>query len=115
MAATFRPPRSGSCMLVYGEGEMTTDDRWAWVAVMVAPGIGWDSRRYHDLLRVGPPAELFRASRRALAEAVGYDLAGKLHAFDAAGASAAQRAAAEQSGARLVTLADPEYPASLKP
>src|SRR5262249_62250480 len=94
---------------------MTTDDRWAWVALMLAPGIGWDSRRYHDLLRAGSPAELFHASRRALAAAVGDDLARQLHAFDAAGAAAAQQAAAEQAEARLGTLAGPEDPAALKP
>ncbi len=93
---------------------MTMDDRWAWVALVLAPGVGWDARRYHDLLGVGAPAELFRTPRRALAAKVGDDLATKLHAFDASGVAARQRAAAERSEARLLTLEDPDYPAALK-
>jgi len=100
--------------MVYGDEEMTTDDRWAWVALMLAPGVGWDSRRYHDLLDVASPAELFRASRRALTASVGDALATKLRAFDASGVAARQREAAEQLEARLVTLEDAEYPPSLK-
>jgi DNA processing protein len=117
MAATFSAEpgrRAGLDTVVYGEEEMTTDDRWAWVALMLAPGVGWDSRRYHDLLQVASPAELFRATRCALAASVGDTLAAQLHAFDASGVAARQRGAAQQVRARLVTLEDAEYPASLK-
>src|SRR5262245_9768744 len=81
---------------------------------MLAPGVGWDSRRYHELLGVASPAELLHASRRALTGGVGDALATRLHTFDASGVAARQREVAEQVGARLVTLEDAEYPASLK-
>jgi len=71
------------------------DDSWAWVALALVPGIGWNARRYHDLLGVGSPSEVFRASRRTLAAAVGEELATAIKAFDVAGAIARQRAAAE--------------------
>ena len=90
------------------------DDRWAWVALALAPDVGWNARRYHDLLSVGSPAELFRAPRRALADRVGERLAADLGSFDAESAAARQRAAAEACGARLVTLEDAEYPATLR-
>src|SRR3990172_9823470 len=90
------------------------DDRWAWVALALAPDVRWNARRYHDLLSVAPPAELFRASRRALAARVGEDVATKLRSFEAESAAARQRAAAEAIGARLVTLEDAEYPAALR-
>jgi DNA processing protein len=90
------------------------DERWAWVALALVPAVGWDARRYHDLLAVGTPAELFRVSRRALASRVGDELAGAITGFADAEAMARQRAAAEQAGARLLTLADAEYPATLK-
>ncbi|HEV8675041.1 MAG TPA: DNA-processing protein DprA [Methylomirabilota bacterium] len=97
---------------------MDTDDasaeRWAWVALALVPEVGWNARRYHELLAVGPPVELFRASRRALASKVGDELARAVIGFDARAASARQRAAAETSRARLITLDDADYPAALK-
>ncbi len=92
----------------------TTDERWAWVALALVPDVGWNARRYHDLLGIGTPAELFRASRRALAARVGDELATAVTGFDAKDAMARQRAAAEQGGARLLTLEDAEYPATLR-
>ncbi|HEV8307762.1 MAG TPA: DNA-processing protein DprA [Methylomirabilota bacterium] len=92
----------------------TTDARWAWVALALVPSMGWNARRYHDVLAVGAPAELFRASRRALAEKVGDDLATSIKGFDAPGAIAGQRAAAERAEARLVILEDADYPPALK-
>jgi DNA processing protein len=97
---------------VYGEKEM--DDRWAWVALALVPEVGWNVQRYHELLTVGSPAELFRASRRALADKIGERLATSVTTFDATGSIARQRALAAESHARLLTLDDPEYPASLK-
>src|SRR5438093_10109043 len=90
------------------------DEMWSWVALALVPGVGSNDRRYHDLLRVGPPAEVLRASPRALAAVVDGAVAEAIRAFDAAAAIARQRAAAEAAGARLVTLADPDYPAVLK-
>ncbi len=90
------------------------DDRWAWVALALAPGVGLNARRYHELLGVGSPAEVLRASRRALAERVGDPVATKLAAFDAPGAMGRQRAAAERAEARLLTLEDADYPPALR-
>src|SRR2546426_1013022 len=47
------------------------DEMWSWVALALVPGVGSDDRRYHDLLRVGPPAEGLRASPRRLAADLG--------------------------------------------
>ncbi|MGH7322067.1 MAG: DNA-processing protein DprA [Candidatus Rokuibacteriota bacterium] len=90
------------------------DERWAWVTLALVPGVGWNAGRYQQLLDVGSPAELFRSSRRALAARVGEDLAAAVKGLDATEVTARQRAAAEQSGAQLVTLHDREYPAALK-
>jgi DNA processing protein len=90
------------------------DERWAWVALSLAPGIGLNERRYHELLGLGSPAAVLRASRAALAERVGAALAARLAAFDARSAIEHQRAAAERSGASLLTLEDPGYPPALK-
>jgi DNA processing protein len=98
---------------VYGEEEMT-DRRWAWVALALMPDVGRNARRYHDLLGVASPAELFGAPRRSLAGRLGEELAARLSRFDAASAAARQRAAAEASGAHLVTLEDEAYPAALR-
>ena len=90
------------------------DERWAWVALSLAPGIGLNERRYHELLTLGSPAAVLRASRAALAERIGPALAAKVAAFDARSAIEQQRAAAERSRASLVTLEDPGYPPALK-
>jgi len=91
------------------------DDRWAWVALALVRGVGSNAQRYHDLLGVGPPAELLRASRAALTSAVGDALASAVTELDARAVAARQRAAAERCGARLLTLEDADYPAALKP
>ena len=59
------------------------DERWAWVALSLAPGIGLNERRYHELLDLGSPAAVLRAPRAALAQRIGPDLAAKLVTFDA--------------------------------
>lgn len=88
-------------------------DAWASVALSMVPGVGSDGRRQEALWRVGSPAEVFRASARTLAAAVGDALAAAIRSFDHASAVAGQRAAAERVGARLVTLDDAAYPAGL--
>src|SRR3972149_1852219 len=90
------------------------DDRWAWVALALAPDVGWNARRYHDLLSVGSPAELFRAPRRALADRVGERLPGGPGGVARGGAPGPPRAGAEAGGARRVTLEDAESPATLR-
>jgi len=90
------------------------DERWSWVALALVPAVGWNARRYHELLAVGSPAELFRTSRRVLASRVGDDLARAVAECDAAATGARQRVAAERAEARLVTLADADYPPGLR-
>jgi DNA processing protein len=90
------------------------DDAWAWVALSLVPEIGWAADRYHAALRVDTPPGLFRASRRALAAALGEPLAGAITRFDAARAIAGQAELARLAKARVVRLTDPEYPALLR-
>jgi DNA processing protein len=91
------------------------DERWAWVALALVREVGWNVRRYHDLLAVAPPLELFRSSRRALAGVVGDEVAGGVAGFPWAEAARRQADRAAAAGARLVTLGDPDYPAALRP
>jgi DNA processing protein len=91
------------------------DDPWAWVALTLVPGVGWDAERHRALRAVAAPARLFATPRRTLAAAIGPELAAAVSTFDADGEARRQRGAAERCGARLVTLEDPEYPASLRP
>ncbi len=91
------------------------DERWAWVSLALVPEVAGNSRRYHDLLRLGPPADLFGTSGRALAAEVGEETARGVTGFDWRQAARQQAAAAARCGARLVLLGDPEYPVSLRP
>jgi DNA processing protein len=91
------------------------DERWAWVALALVREVGWNARRYHDLLRLGPPAAVFAASRRALAGVAGDEVAAGISACDPAAAAERQAELAARVGARLVLLGDPEYPAALRP
>ena len=91
------------------------DERWAWVSLALVPEVAGNARRYHDLLRLGPPADLFETSRRALAGDVGEETARGVTGFDWRQVARQQAAAAARCGARLVLLGDPEYPASLRP
>lgn len=112
MALALRP--SGAVVLDPWCIVKAMNERWSWVALALVPAVGWNARRYHELLDMGSPAELFRASRRALAARVGDGLARAIKAFDAVAIGDRQRAAAERSHARLVTLADADYPAALR-
>ena len=91
------------------------DERWAWVALAQVPGITGNARRYHDLLGVGAPAEVFSKPRPVLAEIVGLDVAERLIAYDWRQATTEQAALAQRCGARLVLLPDAEYPVLLRP
>jgi DNA processing protein len=90
------------------------EERWAWVALAMVRTIGERARRYHDLLGLGSPADVFRASRRTLAGLVGDEAAADLVAFDWQRAMEAQAAAAARCDARLVLVGDGEYPAALR-
>src|SRR5262249_46783928 len=92
MAPTFSPGRSGAGLATWCMVGMM-DDRWAWVALALAPDVGCDAVRYHRLLSLGSPAEVLHASRRALAEKLGDRAATRVRDFDASGAMEEQRAA----------------------
>jgi DNA processing protein len=81
---------------------------------MQMPGIGWNVERYHALRALASPARLLAAPRRMLATAVGPELAAAVSAVDVDAEVGRQRAAAERCGARLLTLEDAEYPATLR-
>jgi DNA processing protein len=89
-------------------------ERWSWVALALVPPVGGSTRRYHALLEVGAPVDLFRASRRALAERVGDELARAVKGLDVAAVTERQERAAERHQARLITLADGDYPPALR-
>src|SRR5215471_13390321 len=91
------------------------DERWAWVALALVPEVGGNARRYQDLLRLGPPAEVFRSSSRALGTAVGEAAATAITGFGWRRVAQQQAALAARCGARLVLLDDPEYPPLLRP
>src|SRR5215813_309965 len=91
------------------------DERWAWVALALVPEITGNARRYQDLLRLGPPAQVFQTPRRVLADVVGEGPATAISSVDWRRLAGQQATAAARCGARLLVLGDPEYPASLRP
>jgi DNA processing protein len=91
------------------------DERWAWVALALVPGVGGNARRYHDLLQLGTPADVFRTSRRLLASVVGETPAADIAGFDWQRVGDQQAGLAARCGASLVLLDDPGYPALLRP
>jgi DNA processing protein len=97
------------------EAVSVTEERWAWVALALVREVCGNARRYHDLLRLGPPAEVLRMPRRQLAGAVGEQATAAVEAFDWRRAAHEQAAAAAGCGARLLVLDDAAYPASLRP
>lgn len=88
------------------------DERWAWVALAMVPGVGLG--RYHALLAAGNPAELFRMSRRELAGRVGGEVAKAISEFDQDRVIERQRREATRVGATLMTLEDAGYPPALR-
>jgi DNA processing protein len=97
------------------EAVSVTEERWAWVALALVREVCGNARRYHDLLRLGPPAEVLRMPRRQLAGAVGEQATAAVEAFDWRRAAHEQAAAAAGCGARLLVLDDAAYPAPLRP
>src|SRR5215510_9994923 len=91
------------------------DERWAWVALALVPEVSGHARRYHDLLRLGTPAEVFRTPRRVLADTVGETAAAAISRFGWERATHQQAALAVRCGASLMLLSDPEYPSLLRP
>jgi DNA processing protein len=91
-----------------------TEERWAWVALAMVREVQGNARRYSDLLRLGPPAEVFLMSRQALAGTAGEEVAAGLTGFDWRGAVRSQAEAAARCEARLVLVGDAAYPASLR-
>lgn len=96
------------------EAVTVADERWAWVSLGLVREVAANARHYHDLLRLGPPVEVFRASRRALVGSVGEGAATAVAGFDWRRAARQQAAAAARCQARLVLLEDAEYPPSLR-
>jgi DNA processing protein len=97
------------------EAATVTRERWAWVALAMVREVAGNARRYHDLLRLGSPAEIFRMPQRQLSASVGKDTALAVGAFDWHRAAREQAAAAEGCGVRLLLLEDEAYPRSLRP
>ena len=91
------------------------DERWAWVALALVPDVGPNIGRYHDLLQLGSPAEIFCTPPRVLADAVGEVAAAAISRFDWERAARQQAALAARCEASLVLLEDPAYPSLLRP
>jgi DNA processing protein len=91
-----------------------SDERWAWVALALVPEVGPNVRRYHDLLQLGSPAEIFCTPPRELAGAVGEVAASAISRFDWERAARQQAALAARCEASLVPLDDPAYPSLLR-
>ncbi len=97
---------------------MTTDagfnaDEFAgWLRLTAVPGIGGEAQR--KLLKAfGLPPAIFSASAAELAGVVGCELAQQLLHHDAGADIEAGLTWASQTGNRIVTLADAEYPRAL--
>ena len=89
-------------------------ERWAWVALALVPEVGANLRRYHDLLRLGSPAEIFCTPSRELEGTVGEVAARAISRFDWQRAAEQQAALAARCDASLVLLGDAEYPSALR-
>jgi DNA processing protein len=96
------------------EAVPVADERWAWVALALVREVAASARRYHDLLRLGSPAQAFQTPHRTLVSAVGDAAATAVAGFDWRRVGRQQAAAAGRSEARLVLLEDADYPPSLR-
>jgi DNA processing protein len=83
-----------------------------WIRLTLVAGVGGESQR--ALLRkLGPPENIFRATRSDLERVVSAPLAAGLLAQPAQAEIDRTLAWASQTGNHLITLADPEYPRAL--
>lgn len=90
------------------------DDRTAWLALSLTPGLGPVSIAAL-LARFGPPSAVLEAPPTALAGVIGAAAAERLHADDPARRAAVHEALAwaEDPECHLVALGDPAYPSLL--
>jgi len=88
------------------------DDLSAWLRLTFVPGLG-PARQRSLLAAFGLPAQLFAASRTAIAAVVGATLADALLAAPDTVRIEAARAWAAEPGNHILTLADPGYPRAL--
>ena len=97
---------------------MTTDAGFnaselaGWLRLTAIPGIGGETQR-RLLKAFGLPEAVFSASVSALAAVVGHELAQQLLHHDASAGIEAGLAWANQTGNRIITLADTAYPKAL--
>ncbi len=92
---------------------MTEDEAYA--ALNMIPRLG--PVRVRRLLQsLGGPVEILRASKAQLqkVEGIGPDVAASIHGWEAAVDLGEELRLAKEFGARLVTLASPDYPAALR-
>ena len=88
------------------------EGRRGWLRLASIPGIGGESQR--KLLKsFGLPEAVFSASEAELATVIGHDLATKLFQHNANKEIDADLAWAAESGNRIITLADADYPKAL--
>jgi DNA processing protein len=84
----------------------------SWLRLTLIPGVGGEARR--SLLKAfGLPQAIFEAGQRTLAAVVDLALAERLLSHDCSAGIDAGLEWAAQSGNRLLTLADTDYPQSL--
>jgi DNA processing protein len=83
-----------------------------WLRLTLVPGVGGESQR-RLLKAFASPQAIFAASIASLAAVVGPALAERLLSHDPAAELDAALAWAEELGNRIVSLGDPDYPASL--
>ncbi|HMX17384.1 MAG TPA: DNA-processing protein DprA [Rhodocyclaceae bacterium] len=88
------------------------DDLAAWLRITLVPGLGGDSRR-RLLQAFGLPGTIFSASLPAVSAVVGPALAQRLLSDESAAGVPAALAWAAESGNRILTLADADYPQAL--
>lgn len=83
-----------------------------WLRLSAAPGVGGETQR--KLLKVfGLPEAVFSANSLEVSAVIGRDLAATLFQHDASSKIEADLAWAAESGNRIITLADVDYPKAL--
>jgi len=95
--------------------EKTGKDRFYWLALAMAPGVG--AVLFRRLLEAfGKPEKVFQAKTKELerVEGIGPKVAASLCRFDWGAQVEKEFRAAEKKGVRMLTWEDPEYPENLK-